>query len=58
MPGIPIGIYDYRFSEIYSHSMIKLIKSWNLDVIHSHTEFGIGIFARILSKKFLQKVTL
>ena len=52
LPGIPIGIYDYRFSEIYSHSMIKLIKSWNLDVIHSHTEFGIGIFARILSKKF------
>ena len=29
-----------------------MIKNWNLDVIHSHTEFGIGIFARILSKKF------
>lgn len=52
IPGIPIGIYDYRLSEIYSISTVKMIKNWNLDVIHSHTEFGIGIFARILSKKF------
>ena len=52
IPGIPIGIYDYRLSEIYPISIVKLIKSWNLDVIHSHTEFGVGIFARILSKQF------
>ena len=52
IPGIPIGIYDYRLSEIYPISTVKIIKKWNLDVIHSHTEFGIGIFARILSKKF------
>ena len=52
IPGIPIGIYDYRLSEIYPISTVKMIKKWNLDVIHSHTEFGIGIFARILSKKF------
>ena len=52
IPGIPIGIYDYRLSEIYPISTIRIIKKWNLDVIHSHTEFGIGIFARILSKKF------
>ena len=52
LPGIPVGIYNYRFSEIYSISTIKIIKKWNLDVIHSHTEFGVGIFARILSKQF------
>lgn len=52
IPGIPIGIYDYRLSEIYSISTVKTIKKWKLDVIHSHTEFGIGIFARILAKKF------
>ena len=52
IPGIPIGIYDYRLSEIYPISTIKIIKKWNLDVIHSHTEFGVGIFARILSKQF------
>lgn len=52
IPGIPIGIYDYRLSEIYPISTVKMIKKWNLDVIHSHTEFGVGIFARILAKKF------
>ena len=52
IPGIPIGIYDYRLSEIYSVSTVKIIEKWKLDVIHSHTEFGVGIFARILAKKF------
>lgn len=52
IPGIPIGIYDYRLSEIYPISTVKAIKKWKLDVIHSHTEFGVGIFARILAKKF------
>ena len=52
IPGIPIGIYDYRLSEIYPVSTVKMIKKWKLDVIHSHTEFGVGIFARILAKKF------
>lgn len=52
VPGIPIGIYDYRLSRIYPLSMINTMKSWNLDVIHSHTEFGIGILARLLAKQF------
>ena len=52
IPGVPIGIYDYRLSRIYPLKMVNLVKSWNLDVIHSHTEFGIGIFARILAKQF------
>ncbi len=52
IPGIPVGIYDYRLSRIYPVSMIKTMKNWNLDVIHSHTEFGIGILARLFSKQF------
>lgn len=52
IPGIPIGIYDYRISRIYPLTMINTMKSWNLDVIHSHTEFGIGIFARLFAKQF------
>ena len=51
IPGIPIGIYDYRLTGIYPIKAIKLIKKWNLDIIHSQTEFGIGTFARILSKQ-------
>ncbi len=51
IPGIPIGIYDYRLTGIYPVRAIKTIKKWNLDVIHSHTEFGIGTFARIIAKQ-------
>ena len=52
IPGIPIGIYDYRLTGIYPIRAIKMIKKWNLDVIHSQTEFGIGTFARIIAKQF------
>ena len=51
IPGLPIGIYDYRISGIYPIRAIKRIKKWKLDVIHSHTEFGIGTFARIIAKQ-------
>lgn len=52
IPGIPTGIYDYRLTGIYPVRVINKIKKWNLDVIHSHTEFGVGTFARIISKQF------
>ena len=52
IPGIPIGIYDYRLTGIYPVKAINVIRKWNLDVIHSHTEFGVGTFARIVSKQF------
>lgn len=51
IPGIPTGIYDYRLTGIYPIRAVKTIKKWNLDVIHSHTEFGIGTFARIIAKQ-------
>jgi len=52
IPGIPTGIYDYRLTGIYPVRAINTIKKWNLDVIHTHTEFGIGTFARIIAKQF------
>ena len=51
IPGIPTGIYDYRLSGIYPVKAVNKIKEWNLDIIHSHTEFGIGTFARIMAKQ-------
>ena len=51
IPGIPVGIYYYRLTGIYPIRAINKIKKWDLDVIHSHTEFGIGTFARIISKQ-------
>lgn len=52
IPGIPTGIYDYRLTGIYPIRVVNKIKKWNLDVIHSHTEFGVGTFARIIAKQF------
>ena len=52
IPGIPVGIYDYRFTSIYPIRIINKIKKMNLDVIHSQTEFGVGTFARIISRQF------
>lgn len=42
-------IYGYRLASIYHRKAMAIVKSWNLDLIHVHTEFGIGIFAKIVS---------
>lgn len=52
IPGIPLGIYDYRMSSIYPLKVINRIKSWNLEIIHSHTELSMGIFARLFAKQY------
>ena len=52
IPGIPIGIYDYRLTGICPIKALRQVKKWHLDVIHSQTEFGVGTFARIVSKQF------
>lgn len=52
IPGIPTGIYDYRLTSPYSIKAVNKIKEWDLDIIHSHTEYGIGLFARVLGKQF------
>ena len=52
IPGIPLGIYDYRMSSIYPLKVINWIKSWDLQLIHSHTELSMGIFARLFAKQY------
>lgn len=52
IPGVPIGIYDYRLTGVYPLRIINKIKKWDLDVIHSQTEFGVGTFARIIANQF------
>ena len=51
IPGIPIGIYDYRLTGIYPLRVINKIRKWKLDVIHTQTEFGVGTFARVISSQ-------
>ena len=52
IPGIPTGIYDSRLTSIYPIKAINKIKSWDLEVIHSQTEFAIGTFARLFAKQY------
>ena len=52
IPGIPTGIYDYRLTTFYPIKAVNIIKNWNLDIIHTHTEFGIGTFARVIGKQY------
>ena len=51
IPGIKTGIYSTRLTPVYSKKAMKIIRLWDLDVIHSQTEFGVGMFSRIVAKK-------
>lgn len=51
MAGVKTGIYETKLTGIYSSKAMNIIKEWNLDVIHSQTEFGVGYFSRIVAKK-------
>ena len=52
IPGLPIGIYDYRVTSVYPIRAMNIIRKWKLDVIHSHTEFSVGTFARFVSRQY------
>ena len=49
VPGIPTGIYDSRLTAVYPLKAVNKIKGWDLDIIHSQTEFAIGTFARLMA---------
>ena len=52
LPGIKTGIYNTKLTRFYSSRAMFIIKNeWKLDIIHSHTEFGVGYFSRIVSRK-------
>lgn len=51
LPGVEIKkLYGYRMSGPFSVIGLADIRAMKLDLIHVHTEFGIGTFARIVSK--------
>lgn len=53
IPGIELKkLYGYRLCWIYNRKAMKIIRKLSLDVIHVQTEASIGIFGRILAKKF------
>lgn len=51
VPGLEIqALYGYRACNIYSFKGMREIKGMNIEVIHVQTEFGIGIFGRIVGE--------
>lgn len=51
LPGVELKfLYGYTMSSPIHFKAQKIIKGMDLDIIHAHSEFGIGIFARIISK--------
>ena len=52
LPGIELkALYGYVASSPLSLRAVDYIKHLNLDIIHVHTEFGIGILGRYCAKK-------
>lgn len=51
LPGLELKwLYGYKLSTPYHYSAKEEIRKLNLDVIHVHTEFGVGIFGRLVAK--------
>lgn len=51
VPGLEIqALYGYRACNIYSFKGMRELKGMNIEVIHVQTEFGIGIFGRIVGE--------
>jgi len=52
LPSIPFFLLpSQRVGMIYSRKIMLKIKKLDLDIIHTQTEFSIGIFGRIVAKK-------
>ncbi|MDY3676150.1 MAG: RecX family transcriptional regulator [Catenibacterium mitsuokai] len=52
MNGISLkSIYGYRMAGIYNHKIFNQIKEFNPDIIHTQTEYGVGLFGRLCGYK-------
>ena len=47
VPGIVIKqLYNYRLAGLYNSEAMKIVRKFNPDIIHTQTEYGVGLFAR------------
>lgn len=52
VPSLPfIFISERRVGLFYQPKLAHVIKKLNLDIIHTHTEFSLGIFGRIMARE-------
>lgn len=52
MPLIVARQYKNRVAAFYSRDIAKKIKELNLDIIHTQSEFSLGLFGKIISRKY------
>ena len=53
IPGITLKfLYSYQLAGFVNPKATKIIKKMRLDIIHIQTEMGIGIYGKLLAKKF------
>lgn len=51
LPGIELkGLYGYKATSPAHFLFLEELESYHFDLIHVHTEFGVGIFAGIAAK--------
>lgn len=51
VPGIEISkLYGYRACKMYSFKGMKEIKQYGIQLIHCQTEFGVGMFSRLVAE--------
>ena len=52
VPGLELSIYyGYRACNIYSYSGMREIRDFDPEIVHVQTEFGIGIFGRLVAQE-------
>jgi 1,2-diacylglycerol 3-alpha-glucosyltransferase len=48
IPGVELKkLYGYRLSSFFNAKAFQFIRKWKPDIIHIHTDAGIGIFGKI-----------
>ena len=53
LPGLELKhLYGYVMTSPIHFTCLNKIKEMKLDLIHAHTEFGVGIFARFIARYF------
>ncbi|MEG2310408.1 MAG: glycosyltransferase [Clostridia bacterium] len=52
VPFIVAKQYKNRLAAFYSRDIAKKIKEIGLDIVHTQSEFSLGLFGKIISRKF------
>ncbi len=56
-PGISLKkLYGYGFSNPFDLARLRILKEFNPDIIHIHTEFSIGVFGRFVAQRLKKPI--